>query len=223
MSERRPQKPNRNPGHIVFPKEGAAYRETEQMPRDQTGIEAVVGAKFVGALRHFHGRELGDLRRGTEPADLECNESGEVVGIQVVEVIDHDWRQLLEMRTSYFTSLRQLGEELFGAFRGCRLVLVDDGEPPYLPPATSSAGSNCLSELTDQIRNAGRDIASLETGKIHSVRLTTSAPARRIQFIIECIVAHSADAPVTLDWHGGGRPYQVDLPRGLLPAAVQSK
>jgi hypothetical protein len=223
MSDRRPRKPVRNPGHIVFPKVGAAYAETEQMPRNQAGLEAIVGVKFLGALRHFLGRDLRDLRRGTEPADLECDEGDAVVGIQVVEVIDHDWRQLLEMRSGYLAALRQRGEELFGSFRGCRLVLVDDGEPPYLPQVTSSAGSECLGELVEQIRNAGTNIASLEVKKIRSVKLTTTAPARRIQFILERMQPYGSEAPVTLDWHGGGRSYQVDLPRGLLPAAVRSK
>lgn len=221
---KRPQKPERNPSHFVFPKAGPVRREVEELPREQADLEFSVGRKFLGALHHFEGVQFYDLCLGTEPADLMCKSSdGYFVGLQIVEVINHQLRQLQHMRSSYREALAQtLGEELLH-FNGCRISLVDSGDPPYLPQVTSTKGQACLGVLADHLLEIGKDIHTLEVGKIRSRRTKTLSPEREVTVMVERILP--AGEPVRLEfiWTGGGPSYRTDVSRGLLTHAVRSK
>jgi len=222
---KKPQKPERNPGHIVFPgKKGPVRRVVEEFPRVQEDIEFVVGNKFIGALLHFKNIYYENLRKGEEPADLICTtRDGDVVNIQVVEVVDRQLRELQRMRLSYRKALlKNLGEEIL-AFNGCRVSLVDVGDPPYLPSPDSKVGQDCLEILINHIRNVASDIQSLEVGKIRSRSTKTADPVRKIGMIVERRMPPSDPARLEFHWEGGGPSYRSDIPRRLLIEAVQSK
>lgn|GEM_PF-3507894 len=225
MNDRKkPLKPARNPGHWVFPKEGPVRRIIEEFPRVQEDIEFTVGKKFLGSLNHFKNIYYENLRTGDEPADLVCStRDGSRVNIQVVEVVDRQLRQLQRMRSSYREALlMNLGEEIM-AFNGCRVSLVDSGDPPYLPAPDSNVGQDCLEILLKHIRNVASDIHTLEVGKIRSRSTMTANPARKIGMIIERKMVPANPARLEFHWEGSGPSYRVDISRGLLSEAVQTK
>ena len=217
-------KPPRNPSHIVFPKKGPPYPVVEELPREQEDLEFAVGRKFIGALRQFEGIHLGRLTRGPEPADLACRSpSGTAIQLQIVEVIDQQLRELRHMRSSFRDALVQtLGDDL-RLFSGCRVSLVDSGDPPYLPSVQSNGGRECLRSLAEQIRNVGADIHTLEVRKIRSRKIRTANPERTASVLVERFVAAAESVPFDFWWTGGGPSFRTDIPRGLLPVAVQSK
>lgn len=225
MSDRRkPQKPIRNPTHLVFPKAGPVRREVEELPRKQEDLEFTVGRKFLGALQHFKGVQFHDLCRGSEPADLMCQSpDGYPVGLQIIEVINQDLRQLQHMRSSYREALVQtLGEELL-LFNGCRVSLVDSGDPPYLPQVTSTDGQACLRVLAEHVQKIAKDIHTLEVGKMRSHRAKTLSPEREVSVLVERILPAGEPVRLAFSWTGGGPSYRTDISRGLLTQAVRSK
>lgn len=225
MSDRRkPKKPVRNPAHIVLSKGRPARRVVEELPREQEALEFTIGRKFLGALQRFEGVQFHDLCRGAEPADLVCKSTdGHTVGLQIVEVINQQLRQLKHMRSSYREALVQaLGEELL-LFNGCRVSLVDSGEPPYLPPLTSLDGQACLRVLTEHVWKVAKDIHTLEVGKIRSRSTRTLNPERKVSVLIERILPAGEPVQFEFSWGGCGPSYRTDISRGLLTQAVQSK
>jgi hypothetical protein len=196
----------------------------EQFPRDQEDLELALGRKFLGALGRFKDIQLEGLARGSEPADLTCRSpEGTVIELQIVEVIDQRLRELRHMRSSYRDALlRELDGDLY-VFSGCRVSLVDSGDPPYLPSVSSTEGRGCVRLLAEHIRRVGSEIHTLEPRKIRSRRTKTKDPEREIWVLIRRFFPAGGSVPFELRWEGGGPSYRTDVPRGLLPAAVQSK
>jgi hypothetical protein len=218
------KKPLRNPSHIVLPKRGAPYPIVEQFPRDQEDLELALGRKFLGALGRFKDIQLEGLAHGSEPADLTCRSpDGAIVDLQIVEVIDQRLRELRHMRSSYRDALlRALGGDL-DVFSGCRVSLVDSGGPPYWPSVLSAKGRECVRLLAEHIRRVVGEIHTLEPRKIRSRSTTTIDPERMIWLVIERFVPGGESVPFEFHWGGAGPSYRTEVPRGLLPAAVQSK
>jgi hypothetical protein len=223
-ARRRPRKPVRNPSHIVFPKKGAPYHVVEELPREQEDLELVLGRKFLGALSRFENIQLEGLARGTEPADLMCRlPDGTPIHLQVVEVIDQQLRELRDMRSSYRGALVDVLGDALRSFSGCRVSLVDSGDPPYLPRVTSSDGRECLRLLAEHIRMVGAEINTLEVRKIRNRRTRIGSAGRWVNVLVQRFVAAGEDVPFQFWWTGAGPSYRTDLPRGLVPAAVRSK
>lgn len=219
-----PKKPSRNPWHIVFPKKGAVRRVVEEFPREQEDLELSVGRKFVAALQHFEGVDLRDLCRGSEPADLVCKATnGSVVGVQVVEVVDQQLIELQTMRSSYRDALvNAMGKELL-LFNGCRVSLIDSGDPPYLPSAGSGEGQVCILQLSDDVRRAATDASTLQVGKMRLHELRIGTVERRVGILIERIALPSDPPRLELSWSGVGPSYRAGKSRGILARAVGAK
>jgi hypothetical protein len=127
------------------------------------------------------------------------------------------------MRSSYREALVQtLGKELLH-FNGCRVSLVDSGEPPYLPPLASPDGQLCLQLLTEHVQKVAKDIHTLEIGQIRSRSTKTLTPERRVAVGVQRILPAGEPVQLEFSWGGGGPSYRTDISRGLLTQAVQSK
>ena len=209
----------------MFPKKGPVRRVIEKLPREQEELELAIGRKFQGSLAHFEEVDFHDLSRGPEPMDLTCKSAdGQIVGIQIVEVVNDQLRQLRDVRSSYKDAIQQsLGNELL-RFNGCRLELVDSGEPPYLPRTSSAEGQGCLKILVEHIRQVANGIQTLDVGKTRVCRTRTSNPEREVAVFVDRLLP-SDGQPIQFDlsWQGGGPVYRSDVSRGLLTGAVQSK
>jgi hypothetical protein len=219
-----PKKPARNPGHIVLAKNRPAFRIVEQLPRQKDELELAIGRKFIGAYRRLESVQLEGIARGGEPFDLICRApDGQFVGIQVVEVINQSLRELRDMRSSYRDALvKILGDDLC-RFSGCRVSLCDTGDSPYLPNVSSADGRANLHLLADHIRSVGSDIHNLEIKKIMRRDTKIAKPERSVSLLVERFRPVNGSMPLEFSWSGGGPAYRVDLPRGLLPVAIQSK
>jgi hypothetical protein len=131
--------------------------------------------------------------------------------------------RLQHMRSSYRDALVQEMSDDLPVFSGCRVSLVDSGDPPYLPRVNSCPGHECVHLLAEHIRSVGIDIHTLESRKIRSRETKTVNPERSISLLVERFVPAGESVPFEFHWTGGGPSYRTDVPRGLLPAAVQSK
>jgi hypothetical protein len=148
---------------------------------------------------------------------------GHTVGLQVAEVINQQLRQLQHMRSSYRGALVQtLGEELL-LFNGCRVSLVDSGDPPYLPQVTATDGQACLRALAEHVREVAKDVQTLEVGKIRSRRTKTLSPEREVSVLVERILPAGEPVRLEFSWTGSSPSYRTDTSRGLLSQVVQSK
>jgi hypothetical protein len=103
------------------------------------------------------------------------------------------------------------------------LGLVDSGDPPYLPNVKSDAGREHVHFVAEHIRRVGGDIHTLEPRKIRSRKTQTVKPERTVRVLVERFVPAGESIPFEFHWLAGGPSYRTDVPRGLLPAAVQSK
>jgi hypothetical protein len=63
----------------------------------------------------------------------------------------------------------------------------------------------------------------LEPKKIRSRKALTRDPERTVSVVVERFVPAGESVPFDFHWTGGGPSYRTDVPRRLLPAAVQSK
>ena len=218
------RKPLRNPSHIVLPKKGAPYLVVEQLPRQQEDLELALGRKFIAALSHFNGIQFVDLTRGSEPADLACRfPDGTAVELQIVEVVDQQLRELQHMRSTYRDALVEtLGADL-RRFSGCQVLLVDSGEPPYLPDVTSKKGRECLRLLALHIQDVGADIHTLQPEETRLQETRTRDPERDVAVVVERFEPSGESIPFAFDWTGAGPSYRRDVSRDLLPAAIRSK
>lgn len=209
---------------MVFPKKCAPYAVEEQLPRHQEPLELALGEKFLGALARFEGIELTRSAHRTEPADLSCHAAdGTKIDIQIVEVVDRQLRAVSRMRSSYAMAIEHsLGDQL-NVFRGCRVSLVDSGDPPYLPAVRSKAGEQCVSSLAEHIRNVGAEIGTLAVGSIRSRKTKVGTIGRSVGVLVERFLPFQEGAPLDFLWTGGGPAFRTDISRGLLTAAIRSK
>lgn len=221
---RKPLKPDRPVTSIVFPKKGKVSLAAEHLPRTQDELELAIGKKFIGALAHFYGPKLSDLKSGSGRGDLVCNdEQGSVTKIQVVEVIDHKLRRLSEMRQTYAEYIRREYPAVLNKYRGCAVTLVDNGEPPYLPKIKTKDGKQSADHLAAWLADIGDKIYTLECKKnrIHS---STVGPSERgVTAFIQRFAAAGEDGRFSFRWSGGGPSYRSDEPRNVLPAAIKGK
>jgi hypothetical protein len=221
-----PQKPDRPSTSIVFPRQGAPYAKVERYPRTQEELELSIGAKFLTSLKHFFGREDGPPRRGEEPSDLECESaSGGLIGIQIVEAIDHNLRHVTEMRSTYTEAVLSDASEILSAFSGCRVSLCDVGDPPYLPPVQSRRGQECLQQIISGLESITLLVPVLPERSLrryHDI-LVGEAPPRSLSVAVERVIKAGDGVPFELRWSGAGPSHQTDTPRGIVSAAIRAK
>ena len=194
---KRPQKPLRNPSHLVFPRSGPIRFVEEQMPREQESLEATLGEKFRGSLEHFLELSLTPETQKCEPADLSYVDSqGARVDVQVVEVVDLILRAVSRMRSSYSTAVQSSLGATLHRFGGCRVTLVDSGDPPYLPLIGSAEGQRCLHQLVSYIASVAEGISTLQVGGLRSGQTTVGAVNRSIGLVVERLAPQIESAPL---------------------------
>lgn len=221
---RKPLKPDRPLSSIIFPKKGKPRAAIEHLPRTQDNLEFAVGEKFIGAMEHFFGEKYSDLESGPGRADLTCrDEHGELIKIQVVEVINQELRQVMDMRSDYLNYLAKEYAEVFEVFRGCRITLADSGDPPYLPSIKTEAGRACAQQLADWLSGIGGEIQTLQCKKMRVLKTKVGPSEREISVAVERSDPFSGETQVGFEWGGAGPGYRADEPRGLLPTAIGHK
>lgn len=223
--DKKPLKPDRPVGVLVFPKKGGVYRKMEHFPRDQDELELTMGKKFLGSLSHFRGVQLSNLHPGSGRGDLLCTDKeGKTIKIQVVEIVNEQHRLLTEMRSSYSQAVETNFAEVLSSFSGCKVTLVDDGwQEPYLPSIRTSEGKRCLQELGDGLQEIGSESSSLDCKKIRLRHLEIGPHCRRIGVVCERFAPSGKDVPFQFSWSGGLPGYKLGEPRNLLTRAVLIK
>jgi len=109
--------------------------------------------------------------------------------------------------------VQELGGDLC-VFSGCRVSLVDSGDPPYLPHVKSDDGREHVRVVAEHIRRVGGDIHTLEPRKIRSRKTQTVNPERTVRVLVERVVQASESVPSELHWLVGRPLYRTDVPSG---------
>ncbi len=169
MSSKRKKQPLKPPvtfGSIVFSKDGRVRPNFEDLPRVQEDIELTIGKKFAGALKHFYGQTLEDLKKVEDSADLMCvGENEAEVRIQVAEVVWQKRRTIDNRRQTYLRKIEADISEVLELFSGYRLSIADAGDEPFLPPLKSKEGQAHLLDLVSKLKELGEGLATLADGK----------------------------------------------------------
>ena len=167
MSKKKPLKPNRPIGVLVFPKEGAPYTKSESLPRTQKELELNIGQKLLASIQHTTGQIYQDLRLGDdEPADLVCkNKDGKTVEIQVAELVHLDIVSVQNIRRAYREYIEANHLTVLNKFSGCRVNIVDSGSRDFLPKVDSKVGKRYIKVLVSALKDFADTIDSLKVGK----------------------------------------------------------
>ena len=159
---RPPRKPSEPLGYISFSKKGEVKKVVEHFPDTKEDLEAAIMRKFVGALAHFEGRVLTDLRRGSWP-DFEGMEGHERVGIELTEVVDSAQAAIHAIRQAYLRRILEVLDDLLPELSGVDIMLDDGYQEQFLyPPLKTSEGKELASFIAYNLRTAAPELEALE-------------------------------------------------------------
>lgn len=218
-----PKKPPRSTTVVVMAKGKPARFESEELPREQKALELSMGERFLRLLEKRTGRRWHSLAiADSEPGDLCCKTpEGEAVLIQVAECVDEHARVIDETSRTYQEAVRAaLRDE---GYTGFDIVVHDAGNGPRLPLTTSVAGRELVSAMIAHIAAVLQSLSDLRPGWLKRSDPVIPGFPGRFSVTFHKRKHGPIELPTTLQWLGGRQPYRVDLPRGILPRAVQTK
>lgn len=159
------KKPDRPFATIRFAKDGSVSPNVEHTDLPQKELELVVAKKFCSTLQARSLTTLTNLQRGNDPADVRAtNERGELILIQIVEVVDQRRRKIDASRDSLRRHL-EADADLRDLFKGCAVSVVTSGEETELSLSNEHVGA--------QLAEFGSDINTLQIGKRRCHRLAS--------------------------------------------------
>jgi hypothetical protein len=201
--KRQPLKPDRPIASLAFSDKGKVRLRIEHPPRTQNELELRIGEKFLGSLSHFNGLVLTDLASGEGRGDFTCRDlGGQLLKVQVIEVVDPIQRVLTERRRMYTDAI--VLSDWLPSYTGCRLSIVDSGSQPFLPPICTSDGESCLAEFLQRLKEMGREIHTLSVGKLRHRKCKLHSTD--IELLLSCKRKAPAQAgiPCQVHFSGGG-------------------
>lgn len=223
MSKKTHRKPDRPIGAIIFPKVGPVRFECESLPREQKPLELAIGRKLIGALSHFGYGVYAGLKLADEPADLLCNnEDGELVGIQVTEMVDVVWARLNAHRERYLKELEENSVKVLEMFSGCSIEIMDDGTEDFFPPLNTSEGQYMLKELECNLAMLAKDIDELKLKKIIYRKWELKTAKTGISVICQRHMKATCTNDYKLNW-GTQRAWSAGYKNALLSNTVSNK
>lgn len=194
----------------------------EEPPREQSELELVIGRKFAGALRQFHGVELGPIEKGANPPDLVSSmPCGEGVHLELTDAVDV-FRAVHDQRRREYRNWIIQNCSTIDRLQGCEVVVVDRGREPGLPPPRSASGKACLLELGLRFDELSEEIQTLAAGKRRTRRWVLGPD--RTEILIDCTRRYGPESqiPPRLHW-AGGRTYSDGKPPQIIYMAVKRK
>lgn len=198
-----PRKPTSPPSHWRFPKEGAPYFVSDDLPEDSEELEHHVTVAFTGRLV-ADGRQVEHLPRPDEWPDALLVVDGVRVGVELVEVVDPTHRRQVMGLGWYLdeiaAALRACGCE--DAVAGMTLQLFDGYRP--LPAARSKAARQLVSAITSQFCGEHADTFRTSEPQIWRQARFTDAAA---DIMLAGHRVSTTDPDYDLRWNGA---YAVD-------------
>lgn len=167
MTERKePKKPSRPLGHIVFPKKGQVRKVIEPLPENKEDLEKAIVSRFVGALADFEGRSITNVKKCEPWPDFEGYEHTNVVGIEVVELVNQQHNMLRRTQEEYENAiLERLGNRL-SLFSGLRITLDDSYQMPPYPKINSKDGKEIVECYVQSLLDSADEIGSYDLRRI---------------------------------------------------------
>jgi hypothetical protein len=150
------KKPSSPPAAMVFPKAGAPYLVTQELPATTEAIEDHVVRPFAGELTK-QGHEVQLLPRPETWPDAAILLDGHRVGLELVEVVDPRHRRMLQGQPWYIAELQDAFAELgvAEALAGMTLELFDEYQG--LPPARSSEAISFVRSIATEMATEHRE------------------------------------------------------------------
>lgn len=220
-----PKKPDREIRSIVFPKKGSVYPNIERIAGKQEEQDLAIANKLIKTLEKNGMGIYKNLRIGSNTTDdIVCqDEDGRIIEIQVTGPTDDNIRLLRQMRESYINAIRFELLELQKVFSGCRVTIVDSGEPPYFPAVNSNDGPRIIKELIGTLTDLSSRIDTLEVGKIRSRKMHIGPYKKEIGVIIERLFPYKQNITGELHWTGSLPIYGGMGPKLILSNIVSKK
>lgn len=166
MAKRPPRKPSEPLAKIIFPAgDRGVHVVVEPLPDVKEDLELAIVSKFIGALR-AEGIRLEPPARGSDEwPDFETRtEAGTAIGIEVVEVIDHDQAQKRARQLQYLAELLPRIQDLESNLDGVVVTLVDGYQTPQWPAVRSAEGRRLLSHIVERLRAEIDAVANVPPG-----------------------------------------------------------
>ncbi len=217
---KKPRKPSSPLGHIVFPKKGRPYPVIETLPDSADDLETVIVEKFTGALKHFEKRELSNLQRGDLWPDFKCKERDEIVGVEVVEVVNREHAGKRHIQEQYAARIRELIDDIYPRLAGLRIDLIDgDQQPPY-PSLATKAGWLLAHFIADNLKAEVEKFEQLQRLGIRRWQKGPNLPEAGA-FITRIAPRESGSAAVLR--FQGTFPESLSVGESLLKNAIEGK
>ena len=216
----RPRKPSSPLGHIVFPGKGKPYQVIETLPDSSDDLESAIVRKFIGALKHFENRELCDLQRGNVWPDFRCKERGQIIGIEIVEVVNQVHAKNRHIQDRYLKRIRELIDDVYACLAGLRIDLIDGYQQPPYPSLTTKAGRLLSQFIADNLK---AEIENLERLQGLCVRRWQKGPTvPEAGAFIRRTAPLSSGSPAVLRFQGTFSD-RLNIVENLLKSAIEGK
>lgn len=169
-----PKKPTSPAGHWVFPKEGAPYLVSDQLPDTAEEIEAYVVERFAERIRALGHDVAVQPRPEGEWPDAALTVDGMTVGVELVEVVDAEHRRHVADEAWLLERFREAvsAHGLETSLAGMELHFSDGYGG--LPPARSRDARSLVETMVAKVAEEAGHLAASEVNIVR--RLEFSAP-----------------------------------------------
>ena len=167
MTDRKkPKKPSMPLGHIVFPKKGSARKVIEPLLENKGDLERAIVTRFLAALAYFEGRSVTDVEKCDPWPDFEGYENTNVVGIEVVELVNQQHNKLRRRQEEYKSSILQRLVGRLSLFSGLHITLDDGYQMPAYPKVNSKDGKEIVDCYVRGLLDCVDEIGDYDLGRV---------------------------------------------------------
>lgn len=164
--KKKPKKPSKPVVHIAFSNKGSVRKVIKPLPVNKEDLESAIVSKFVGALVHFEGRSVTNIKKCDPWPDFEGDEGTNVVGIEVVELVNQQHNILRRTQEEYKNAvLDRLGDRL-SSFSGLHITLYDSYQMPPYPKANSNEGKEIVDCYVQGLLDCADEIGGYEVRRL---------------------------------------------------------
>ena len=208
---------------MVFGKDGSVRKEESNYPREKEALEREVVRSFITSLEKAHGVRLTDLSRGEEPGDITCRDGiGELITIQVTEVVDQIDALQWDRRNTYGEKIKTECADVLELFAGCELDVQDVLGTRLLPPLNTKAGAEAFQQLREELHAFGEGVVGKPAGRRYSCTWSIGRNKTEIGALASKYHAASDNIPCDFTFQGC-RLYRPGEPRLFLSETIKAK
>jgi len=178
--------------------------------------------KFAGALSHFEGRQIQDIKKSDPWPDFEGTEKNGNVGIEIVELVNQRHNILRSTQQSYENAiLDELGDRV-EMFNGLDITLDDNYQTPPYPKVTSVEGRAIVESFVSNLLASVPELECYAVRKVFIHRWQDDAGGPKIGIYGYRIAGKEVGLPARIRFFGSF-PESTDRVMWLLAESVAHK